>query len=144
MSKRKKQQRLTRKPKKSLAPKKRPLPKPKGPQKIAIDEVKYLKFRITKLNEEILKLQEQKLEGDQKVIDVTKANVALRKQLTINDITRVYEECGIEAGDQVVKDGEGFAILRPAGGKPAPKPPLTVVKDDETGESDGKGKEDSK
>jgi len=138
VSHKKKQKRITRKPKQSLAAKKRPVPKPKGPQKIAIDEVKFLKFRVTKLNEEILKLQEQKLEAVQRDIDVTKKNVDLRKQLTMTDITRVYDECGIEAGDQVVKDGEGFAILRPAGGTPA-RAPLTVVPKDEKGDSKGKG-----
>jgi hypothetical protein len=141
VSKSKKQKRITRKPKKSLAPKKRPLPKPKGPQKISIDEVKYLKFRITKLNEEILKLQEQKLEADERVIAITKKNVALRKQLTMNDITRIYDECGIEAGDQVVQDGEGFAILRPAGGK-APKATPKIVKDDEGDSKGTDGKEE--
>ena len=97
---------MNKKPKQSLAPKRRPVAKPKGPEKIKIDEVKFLKFRITKLNEEILKLQEQKLEADQKVIEVTRANVKLRKQLTMNDIGKIYDECGILAGDQVVKDGE--------------------------------------
>lgn len=137
MAKKSKQKRITRKPKQSLAPKKQPTPKPKGPEKIKIDEIAFLKFRITKLNEEILKLQEQKLEADQRVIDITKKNVALRKQLTMADIGRTYEECGIEAGDQVVQDGEGYAILRPSG---TGKPPLKVVKGDEGDSKGAKGK----
>lgn len=138
MGSKKKKDRLARKPKQSQTPRKGSAPSPSGPQKIPISEVDYLKFRITKLNEEILKLQDQKLAADEEVVKVTKENVGLRRRLTLAETQRTYDEVGIVSGDQVLPDGDGFVIVRPSGGvSPAPKKtPMEIVKEED-------GKEDA-
>ena len=143
---------MSTKPKKKKKLKKRKVAAPPSPgteDRISISEVQYLKFKVTKANEEVIRTKELKLAGDEQIISVCKENLELQKKITLMETSKVYGEVGIQAGDQVVEDKGQYTIIRRAGAQgppvsspmppapPAPPaPPIAAVVDDEPEEEE--------
>lgn len=99
-----------------------------GPQKIPISEIDFLRFRISKLSDEILNLREQKIATD-------KENLMLRRQMLAIETQKIYEEIGVSLGDQIVQEGEGqFMVIRPL----SPHPTKLSLLKNEIGSRDKK------
>jgi hypothetical protein len=103
-----------------------------------MSELEGLKFRLTTMEEQILKVQEEKLATDEQLIKCMKDNLALRKQLTSARTNAIYEEVGIIKGDQIaLRDGKYYKVHLPSAptppepGRPIPPPPdLKIVRDE--------------
>lgn len=121
------------------------IPAPPGSVTTEMTEADGLKFRLTKMEEAVLKVQEEKLTADEQILKLMKENLDLRKQINLMKTSLVYKEVGIEARDQVtMKDGKFYRIRPPAAQKPpepgrnmprlpAPKPPDLKIFRDEQG-----------
>jgi len=117
--------------KKKKTPKIRQMPNipPQNPteDRINLTEVQYLKFRLTKANEELIYVKEQKLASDEQIVGLSKQNLELQKSMSLTETGKVYDEVGIVPGDRVIQEGDKFLIVRHKsrtgpGVPPTPKP----------------------
>jgi len=85
---------------------------PGGEVHVPIPEVKYLKFRITKLEEENIKLQEAKISSDETILRMSKMNLSMMKEAFAKRTSETYKEIGVGDGDKVIQRGDGFFIVK--------------------------------
>ena len=83
-----------------------------GEVHVPISEVSYLEFRITKLEDENIKLQEAKISSDETVLRMSRVNLTMMKEAFAKRTLDTYNKIGIGDGDQVVQKGAGFFIIK--------------------------------
>lgn len=88
--------------------------------RIDIDEVAFLKFRLSKMAEKIVELQEAKITSDEMILKLSRENLELKKRNSEQETLKTYELLGIQTGDRVVQMEGSYVILREV---PPTKPP---------------------
>lgn len=114
---------------------------PPGSSVTKMTEIDGLRFRLVKMDEQMLKLQEEKVAAEEQILKARRENIELRRQLIAMSMKEVFEKVGIETNDQVsLRDGEYYRIRPPVqqpAQPPAPtRPPdLKLVRDENGGET---------